>query len=312
MPELRKDPVFGRWVLIADGWPFPIEAWPELETPSCPLCAISAASLPATGRAQVVSPPKAVLDRRSTVDRARSGGDLYTMMTGAGEHELIIETPQHGVRMAELETGHIQEILALYRERFLFLRQDNRFRHAVIVKNEGIFAGAIAEHAHAEVFALPLVPPSVKEKLQGLQGYHRRTGGCVYCDVIRHERTEKLRRVAESIHHIALAPYASRSPFELLILPKGHHADFSEATDHDLADLAALLAEVLAKLERALDGAVYNLAVQTAPPEMGADLHTFHWHIEIHPRIRAPSVLLGVLDANPVPPEEAARLLRDA
>jgi UDPglucose--hexose-1-phosphate uridylyltransferase len=246
------------------------------------------------------------------VDRDRSGGELFVSMTGAGEHEVILETGEHGVAMSELEVGHLQEILLLYRERLLFLRQDNRFRHLAIVKNEGLLAGACANHAHAEVFALPLVPSSVKEKLLGIQGHHRRTGSCVYCDLVKSERTEKTRRVAESIQHIAFAPYASRSPFEVWLLPKGHHGDFATSADGDLADLAALLSEVLRRIDCALDGPAYQLSVETAPLEVGGDPHSFHWHLEIRPALLMRKELGGVIDVNPVPPEEAARALREA
>jgi UDPglucose--hexose-1-phosphate uridylyltransferase len=304
LPELRKDPVLNRWVLV----PGPDARAPSTE---CPICArVSELDAKRTGS---VPHPHPVLDRKSVVDRSRSGGDLYMRASGSGEHELLIETSAHGSSFAELPVDHATEVLALYRERLLFLRQDNRFRHMAIVKNHGALAGALSDHACSEAFALPLVPPSVKEKIQGIQGYHRRTGSCAYCDIIKLERTEKSgRRIAESMRHIALAPYASRSPFEMVVMPKGHHADFTETGDLDLADLAGLLLEVLNRLDRVIDDCAYRWVLETAPPEMGADLQQFHWHLEIHPILdNQSSVMWSVLDVNAVAPEEAARLLRE-
>ncbi|MCK6552406.1 hypothetical protein L6R52_41645 [Myxococcota bacterium] len=309
-PELRKDPILGRWALVAARSPASLPSAPVIpDVDPCPVCARVAE----LGGAPVgvVAPEVPLFDRRSPVERARVGGELYTTTTGAGEHELVVEAAAHGTTLAELGPAHVEAVLALWRARLLFLRQDNRIRHHVIVKTEGRFAGARADHACSDVFGLPLVPPSVREKIQGLQGYHRRGGTCAFCDVVRFERTEKTRRVAESMRHVALAPFASRVPFELVVLPKGHHADFAASSDADLADLAALLHEVLVRLDRATDGAAYQLVVMTAPPDMGADLQQFHWHVEISPRLAFDAMLGGVVDVNPVRPEDAARMLRE-
>jgi len=311
-PELRKDPVSNRWILVP-GAPAEADGAPAGSPSSAGGCAVCARIPELEGRrAGAAAHPSPALDRRSVVDRSRSAGDLYTRMSGAGEHELLVESAAHGSSLADLPADHVQEVLALYRERLLFLRQDNRFRFMTIVKNQGAAAGALADHAHAEAFALPLVPWSMREKIQGIQGYNRRTGSCVYCDTIKIERQDKARRIAESMRHIAVAPYASRSPFEMLVLPKGHHADFASTSDQDLGDLAALLSEVLVRLDRVIEDCAYRMVVETAPPDMGADLQQFHWHLEIHPVIARPSVLWSVVDVNPTPPEEAARLLREA
>jgi UDPglucose--hexose-1-phosphate uridylyltransferase len=302
VPELRKDPVLGHWVLFPGA--------PALESVPCPMCA--AAGELGDRRAGLIATPRAILDRRSIVDRARHAGDLYTSMTGAGEHETILETKEHGARMADLDERHIAEILGLYRERLLFLRQDNRFRHMVIVKNEGLAAGALADHACSEVFALPFIPESVKAKMMGIQGHHRRSGNCIFCDIVRTERHEKSRKIAESIHHLAVAPYASRSPYEVMILPKGHQPDFAATSDPDLLDAAVLLSDVLRRIDRALGDPPLSLIVENAPADAGADPEAFHWHIEVHPVVAAPRALDAITRVNWIEPEEAARRLREA
>lgn len=227
-------------------------------------------------------------------------------MTGAGEHELLIESREHGSALHEMSVEEVKAVLALYRERLLFLRQDNRFRYMTIVKNEE------RGHATSEAFAFALVPPSAREKVQALQGHQRRTGSCAYCEMVKTERTEKTRRIAESMRHLLLAPFASRTPFEMLLLPKGHHADFASTGDEDLADLAALLSEGLRRLYALFPNARYRMVLETSPPDMGADLVQYHWHFELHPVLGMPSPTFSVMDTNCVAPEEAARALREA
>jgi UDPglucose--hexose-1-phosphate uridylyltransferase len=119
------------------------------------------------------------------------------------------------------------------------------------------------------------------------------------------ERERGLRFLWEDDHSVAFAPFASRSPFEIWIVPRRHEADFGRATDDDLVSAADGLRNVLGRLAQ-LDGPPYNLVLHTAP--LGGQVEaTYHWHWEIHPRLREIAGLeLGTgLPVNPVSPEEA-------
>jgi UDPglucose--hexose-1-phosphate uridylyltransferase len=119
------------------------------------------------------------------------------------------------------------------------------------------------------------------------------------------ERERGTRFVWQDDHSVAFAPFASRSPFEVWIVPRRHEADFGHATDDDLASAAEGLRHVLGRLAQ-LDGPPYNLVLHTAPLGGQVDA-TYHWHWEIHPRLREIAGLeLGTgLPVNPVSPEEA-------
>ncbi len=109
---------------------------------------------------------------------------------------------------------------------------------------------------------------------------------------------------------MAFAPYASRSPFEVWVVPRRHASDFGQATDADVAGTAEALRQVLARLATSLDGPPYNLVLHTAPLREQVDA-TYHWHWEIHPRLREIAGLeLGTgLPVNPVSPEDAVEEL---
>ena len=108
---------------------------------------------------------------------------------------------------------------------------------------------------------------------------------------------------------VAFAPYASRSPFEVWVVPRRHSADFAASSDTDIASTAEALRQVLGRLAR-LDGPPHNLVLHTAPLRERVD-GTYHWHWEIHPRLREIAGLeLGTgLPVNPVSPEEAVEEL---
>ena len=86
-------------------------------------------------------------------------------------------------------------------------------------------------------------------------------------------------------HAVAFAPWASRSPFEIWVVPRQHDADFARATDRDIAAAAEALRHVLGQLASSLDGPPYNLVLHSAPLREQVDA-TYHWHWEIHPRLR--------------------------
>ena len=107
-----------------------------------------------------------------------------------------------------------------------------------------------------------------------------------------------------------IAPFASRSPFEVWVVPRRHEADFGRAGDVDVRSTSEALRQVLGRLAAGLDGPPYNLVLHTSPLREQVDA-TYHWHWEIHPRLREIAGLeLGTgLPVNPVSPEDAVEEL---
>jgi UDPglucose--hexose-1-phosphate uridylyltransferase len=105
---------------------------------------------------------------------------------------------------------------------------------------------------------------------------------------------------------VLMAPYASRSPFQLMIAPRRARAHFQD----DGPTGAAMLHQALTRLRTTLGAAPpVNLWVRTAPS--GAD--TFSWRIDIVPRLgHLAGLELGTgVNLCVVSPEHAAAELRD-
>jgi UDPglucose--hexose-1-phosphate uridylyltransferase len=137
-----------------------------------------------------------------------------------------------------------------------------------------------------------------------------REAECPWCRLVRDESRRRDRLVWQDDSTVAFAPYASRSPFEVWVTPRRHEADFARAGDSDIASTAEALRQVLGRLATALDGPPYNLVLHTAPLREQVDA-TYHWHWEVHPRLREIAGLeLGTgLPVNPVSPEDAVEEL---
>jgi UDPglucose--hexose-1-phosphate uridylyltransferase len=330
MPELRKDPIVGRWVIIATERVRRPSDFPRAASVSrpgpCPLCAGHEGETPPEVLAYRDSPgerdapgwrvrvvPNKFPALRIEGDLERRGAGVYDLMNGIGAHEVIVESPDHERGLGRLPPAAVEEVLRAYRQRIIDLGGDERFRSVLVFKNHGAEAGASLAHPHSQLIATPVVPVTVFDELQGARVHHDYRERCLFCDIVRQETEERTRLVVETERVVAFAPFAARLPFETWLLPRRHAAAFEHAADEDLRDLAVALAGVLGRLDRALGDPPYNLVLHSAPFGFG-ESPSYHWHVEIVPKLVgvAGFELGSGFHINPVPPEDAARLLRDA
>jgi UDPglucose--hexose-1-phosphate uridylyltransferase len=328
MPELRKDPVVGRWVIIStergrrpsDFTTEPVRA----RGGNCVFCLGNESKTPheiLAGRApdspadtpgwsfRVV--PNKFPALRIEGELEPSGEGLYDRMNGVGAHEVVIETPEHGATLATLPVDTVADVLLAYRDRVVDLKKDPRFEYILVFKNHGAAAGASLEHPHSQLIATPIIPIMVLEELKGAAEYYAIKERCVWCDIVRQERRAQRRLVTESHGFMAVAPFAPRFPFETWILPTVHRSAFEETGIDALRGLAEVLGDFLRRIDRVLQYPPYNFMLHTAPLREGP-LDHFHWHLEIIPKLTnvAGYEWGSGFFINPVPPEDAAAALR--
>jgi UDPglucose--hexose-1-phosphate uridylyltransferase len=233
-------------------------------------------------------------------------------MNGVGAHEVIIEHPDHQKQLAELTDQQVEKILQAYRDRSIDLTGDKRFKYVLIFKNHGFLAGSSLEHSHSQLIALPIVPKSVREELNGVEEYLRYRDRCVFCDIIGQEAKEGVRLLDENRHFISFCPFFSRFPFEIWILPKQHQADYRKIESEEIISFAKLLRTTLVRLRKRLQDPAYNFILHTLPlNDFGED--AYHWHLEIIPKL---TEITGFewgtgFYINPAPPEDVAHWLKE-
>jgi UDPglucose--hexose-1-phosphate uridylyltransferase len=330
MPELRKDPIHGRWVIIStERSRRPSDFAPEERRPVggfCPLCEGNEDRTPPEVLAfrDNGTPPNSpgwslrVVPNKFPALRIegelnREGEGIYDKMNGVGAHEVVIETPRHEETLATLPLKSAKNVLWAYRERIIDLRRDPRLRHVLVFKNHGVAAGASLEHSHSQIIALPIVPRRVVEEIEGAKTYFHYKDRCVFCDIIRQELQQKLRLIAENKSFLSVAPFASRFPFETWILPKTHYSSFEQMESSQYEQAAQILSDTLKKMNQVLADPPYNYVIHTSSsPER--DTEHYHWHFEIMPKLtKVAGFEWGTgFYINPTPPEEAAEYMREA
>lgn len=323
MSELRKDPITGRWVIVASERgvrPSDFQTVTSVQSGGfCPFCPGNESATPQEILAhrgpagawtlRVVPNKFPALHVEGSLDREGEG--LYDRMNGVGAHEVIIETPRHDASLAQLPVRDIEEVLWAYRERIVDLKRDVRFEYILVFKNHGAGAGATLEHEHSQLIALPIVPREPRAEIEGAARYHAFRERCVFCDIVRQDRKDGRRVVYENDRFVALCPWASRTPFQTWILPKGHRSHFETIRREELGSLADALRLVLRKIDKALEKPSYNFMLQTSPVRYESS-PSYHWRLEIAPSLTR----MGGFEwasgffINPTPPEEAASFLR--
>ena len=330
MSELRKDPITGRWVIIATERKRRPQDFPVSEektvSPSadCPFCQGNEDKTPPEvfalrdkgtkpntpgWQVRVVPNKFPALRIEGELNPTRIG--LFNMMNGVGAHEVVIENPSHDRGLCDYSQGEMGKVIQVYRERMLDLRKDDRMQYILIFKNHGRGAGASLGHSHTQLIALPRVPIQVKEELAEAERHFNDRKICLFCDILRQEIDLGERVVLENENFVCLEPFAPRFPFETWIFPKEHRPHFFRINKQEEKSLSEILPQTLRRLKVALGDSPYNYIIHTSPLKEKSGY--YHWHLEIMPQLtKIAGFELGTgFFMNPVSPEQATRQLKE-
>jgi UDPglucose--hexose-1-phosphate uridylyltransferase len=320
--ELRRDPVTGWWsAIVADRAferdSFAVEAQ-AVEGTHCRHCDDAPADSPPHHVRRVPLRSDAFHRIDSSKERAAQLS-LSEVERATGSWEILVGPREHHERMAEAAPQLAGALVKATRDAMRALAAEPREPGAdgkleplyiQVVQSHGRQAGSRTSHLNFELYAIPQVPHWVAEEIGGGARQMIKSRRCVWCALSESEEERGERLVLADHHAIVFAPAASRSAFEMMVVPRSHAADFTGLDDEAIAATTATLQRALHALD-ALGNPPYNLFLHTSPSGERLD-QTFHWHWEIHPRLR---VIAGLerataLAVNPVAPEYAAEVLR--
>lgn len=236
--------------------------------------------------------------------RLRVISNLYPAVQENGAHEVIVETREHEMELVDFSEERLVELFSVYQKRMKEL--EKRYRHVFIFKNHGHASGASLSHPHSQVIAFHHPSPQVRRELDVAEKHFETKGHCLYCEA------SSERRIVENHIFAAVAPYASRSPYETLLLPKTHSSSFTSAKPEELKGMAEALHQVLTRYKTSLASPPLSFWLHTAP-QGHTKPESYHWHLEILPKLEE----LGGFEwgsgyyINSVDPDDAARQLQN-
>jgi UDPglucose--hexose-1-phosphate uridylyltransferase len=295
--ELRLDPFTGAHTLIATGRAS-IGASRPGGLPSggarCPFCpgheADTEDTIWASGDPWDV---RVVLNRFPLVDDTRA----------AGRHELVIESRAHDQDLVDLPVDALASLLSVYQSRVRALEAIPGIASVVLFRNRGRRAGSSQAHPHAQIVALPIVPPAVH-----VRDAIALAAPDLLARVIAEERGAGLRIVSDEHGWVTFCPHASSRAHEVRIAPDFHCERFSALQASRLPGLAQHLSRALRSLRQRMGLEDYNLLLRDpAIPTRG----TF-FSFEILPRTGGDAgfELGSGVSVCVVSPEETAAALR--
>lgn len=328
MPELRQDIVTGNWVVHATEramrpTDFEVRRVAHKTNPQdCPFCPGNEVMTPlelfavrpkgsepnTPGWEVRVVPNK--YPAFSEVEVLRGARDLFQRRQAEGLHEVIIHTPEHSLTLATMPCEKVELVLRVYRLRYHAASLDPIVRYVHIIVNHGFEGGASLEHSHSQLFGVPIIPALVQQELAGASWYEKSRGECVFCAIASKELEAGERVIFQSEHFVVIAPFASRYPFEVWIIPLSHGESYVTASDDELSDLAQVLKDVLRRFSDGFGDPPYNYYIHSAPVD-GSEHPYYHWHIELMPRLSTiGSFEIGTqMMINTTTPEVAASFL---
>lgn len=337
MPEMRRDPLSGDWVIFSPERsqrpanfrstyvtdensfdPF-LEGNETLTTGE-----ILAARAPESAPNQPGWQARVIPNKYPAVDQGSRGDELlqvscecdmpdfYQMRSAGGAHDVIVESPERIVEFAELSLEQIRTVFRLYRTRWQQLKEDPNLEYAILFKNERPPAGASLEHVHSQLLGLPVIPEQVQREVQAARLYQEKTGRSCFEDLVQQEKQQEVRLVSASEQFAVFCPFASRFAYETWFVPSSGSSHFSEITESEIDELTQLVKMHLNRLKEILGEFSFNYIVQSSPFKGRWD-GCFTWSLRVFPRIsQLAGFELGTgMNINAVLPEIAAQQLKE-
>jgi UDPglucose--hexose-1-phosphate uridylyltransferase len=336
-PEFRRDPVSGRWTVIAperahrpktlegaeprhrrnvERQPCPFCPGQEYDTPNEVLAYRPSGTLANGPGWQLRVVPNKFPAVQPELDRETFGStdrEPFQRAPGFGRAEVVIECPEHYPDPTFLSDAQFASVFQAYRDRITALSHEKRLNYASVFKNVGAEAGASLGHSHSQIIAVPILPGLIQLEITNAVDFYSRTGRCVFCDIVSQELAERHRLIAQSENYLAIAAYAPRFDREFWVLPRRHGSRYETISNEGSLELAQFMKRVLTALDRVLDQPAYNWFLHTAPLR-SPELPHYHWHIEVLPRTARPAGLewgFGLFMASVSPEETAANFRRE-
>lgn len=321
MSELRQDILSGEWVIFAANrserpYDFVKKSEPKKDTRSkCPFCPQNSSLTPET----IVDDKKygiRVFDNKYPaldIENAEINSDsVQRGIEGRGFHEIIVDTAGHTAQLADFSLGHVIRVLEILQERFRELKERDGVKYVQVFKNNGPEAGMSLMHSHWQIIAAPVINRLQRDINYNSRLYKEKNGKCPLCAVIENELENKERLIESADGFAAFSPYAARLSYEVWIAPLRHFSSFSELAKSELDSLAVMLKRMLLRIRGINPEVSYNLCFMDEPA--GCEGGVFHWHIRILPRLGSFAGYEFATGSyiNPVLPETAAKLLREA
>lgn len=305
--ELRRDPLLGDSVAIASHRQERTYLPPADQCPLCPSRDGRLTEIPAADYEVVV------FENR-----------FPSLAGDSGRCEVVCFTSDHDASFAGLDPGRAALVLDAWTDRTAELAALPAVEQVFCFENRGREIGVTLAHPHGQIYAYPFVTPRTERMLASAAAHAARTGGRnLFDDTVAQEYADGRRIVLDGDHWTAFVPYAAHWPYEVHLYPRRRVPDLLALDAAARTEFPQIYLELLKRFDRIFGPGQpptpYVSAWHQAPfrhPERTE----FALHLELFTIRRSPGKLKFLAGSesgmnvfiNDVPPEAAARRLREA
>lgn len=319
MAELRYNPILKDWVMVASHR----QNRPQMPKDWCPFCPGSG-KVPDEGYDVYCYPNDfpALSDNPPAPDDVASSA-LFQAVEAYGKCDVLLYSPEHLGRVAELSDTHIHRLARLWRDEYAKMAADGKIKYCYIFENRGAPVGVTMPHPHGQAYGYPFLPKTLERELSAAIEHRENTGNCLFCDLLDAERRDGRRIVFENEHFAVYVPFFANVTYGTHVTARRHIPHLLDMTDAELDSLGETVRSVAGTYDNLFGiDFPYMMCMHNSPTNLqfeGAP-EAFHFHIEFVPPMRSATVQQFFASSetgagafcNPNCPEDKAEELRKA
>jgi len=216
---------------------------------------------------------------------------FHRVQRAQGISRVVCYSPRHDLTLSELSREQILELLGTWQQQYVDLGSRDEIKYVLVFENKGEAVGVSNPHPHCQIYANNFVYKVMATELDAGRRYFEEHGRPLFQDIIRSEKEDGRRIIAENDTAIAFLPYFARYAYEVFVAPKEVHPHIAALSSAELNDFAEVLRTVLIKFDNLWQMPFpYVMPLHQAPTD-GHDHSTYHFHIQFHPPLRKPNLL---------------------
>jgi len=241
----------------------------------------------------------------------------FSKKKSKGICEVVCYTSNHDLYLEDLPLEEINNLVNVWRDRYLVLGKKEFIKYVLIFENKGEEIGVTLSHPHGQIYAFSYLPPVVLEELRSSKNFYRKNKKCLHCEIIKKELEDKERIVIENKDFVAFIPFYARWPYEVHIYCLRHLGSLCELDDREVTSLSKIIKELVNRYNKLFKFRMPYVMIIHQKPTDNKNYDYYHFHFEFYPPYRTKNKLkylagcelgAGTFINDTLPEEKAAEL----
>ena len=245
--------------------------------------------------------------------------DLYKKERVMGIAKVVCYDPRHNITLSKMKVEQVTKVFAAFQQEMVAFEKNPAIKSVLIFENKGEAVGVSNSHPHCQIYATDFSFKLVEQQIRIADHYQKSHHKNIFEEIIRQEKKDGIRIIAENENAIAFIPFFARYAYEMMIFPKKSHQSLITLSAHELSDLAAVFHQVVRRMDMNFQmDFPYVMSIMQAPVD-GNTYPDFCMHLWLQPPYRQPGLIkylagpeigAGNFMADTMPEDKSAELLK--